>query len=249
MSDTAAQRPAPLLRATDVAAGYGGAPVVKQVSLDAGPGEVVLVIGPNGAGKSTLAKAVNGELRLLGGALSFAGRDIGRLGEVARAALGIGYVPQSRDVFPTLTVAENLQMGGYRLDRRVSAARVEALLARFGQLAALRRRTARQLSGGERKLLGIARALVAEPQLLMLDEPTANLSPAAARTVLHDVAAPLAAAGGAVLLIEQRVALAVEVASWVCVLVDGTVRFSGPVAQFREIPNASTLFFARARRS
>ncbi|MBV9383621.1 MAG: ATP-binding cassette domain-containing protein, partial [Streptosporangiaceae bacterium] len=177
------QATTPLLTGRDITAGYAAVPVVRGVSVDVVPGEVTLVIGPNGAGKSTLIKALNGELRLMAGSVHLAGEDISRLSEDLRAARGLGYVPQSRDVFPTLTVTENLEMGGYRLPPAETAARIAEIFARFPQLAALRRRTAATLSGGERKLLAIARALVARPTALMLDEPTANLAPAVARQV------------------------------------------------------------------
>jgi branched-chain amino acid transport system ATP-binding protein len=237
-------RPSPLLIARDVTAGYGAVPVIRDVSVQVAPGEVVLVIGPNGAGKSTLIKALNGELALMTGSVHLAGSDISRLSEDLRAARGLGYVPQSRDVFPTLTVTENLEMGGYRLRPALVADRLAEIFDRFPSLARLRRRPAQTLSGGERKLLAIARALVAQPTALMLDEPTANLAPPVASRVLTEVLAGLAESGTAVLLIEQRIALALDVASWVDVLVDGTPRFAGPAAEFRALPDMGAVFFA-----
>jgi branched-chain amino acid transport system ATP-binding protein len=237
-------RPSPLLIARDVTAGYGAVPVIHGVSVQVAPGEVVLVIGPNGAGKSTLIKALNGELALMTGSVHLAGSDVSRLSEDLRAARGLGYVPQSRDVFPTLTVTENLEMGGYRLRPAMVADRLAEIYDRFPSLARLRRRHAQTLSGGERKLLAIARALVAQPTALMLDEPTANLAPAVASRVLTEVVAGLAESGTAVLLIEQRIALALDVASWVDVLVDGTPRFAGPAAEFRALPDMGAVFFA-----
>ena len=237
-------RPQPLLSAKQITAGYGAVPVISGVSVDAAPGEVVLVIGPNGAGKSTLIKSLNGELALMSGSVHLAGADISGLSENLRAARGLGYVPQSKDVFPTLTVRENLEMGGYRLPPREAQARLAEILTRFPQLARLHKRLAQTLSGGERKLLAIARALVPEPSALMLDEPTANLSPAVATVVLEEVVTGLAGAGRAVLLIEQRIALALDVATWVYVLVDGKPRFSGPVAEFKALPDMGAVFFA-----
>jgi branched-chain amino acid transport system ATP-binding protein len=242
-------RPSPLLSACEVTAGYGAVPVVRGVSLDVAPGEVALVIGPNGAGKSTLIKALNGELPLMSGSVTLDGADISRLTEDLRAARGLGYVPQSRDVFGSLTVTENLEMGGYRLPQQVAAERIAEIFDRFPSLAKLRKRLAQTLSGGERKLLAIARALVAQPTALMLDEPTANLAPAVARRVLTEVVAGLAESGTAVLLIEQRIALALDVASWVYVLADGTPRFAGPAAEFRALPNMGAVFFAHADES
>jgi branched-chain amino acid transport system ATP-binding protein len=234
-----------MLSARGVTAGYGAVPVIRDVSVDAFPGEVALVIGPNGAGKSTLIKALNGELELMAGSVSLAGEDISGLTEDQRAARGLGYVPQSRDVFGTLTVTENLEMGGYRLPPDVVTERVGEIFDRFATLAKLRKRLAQTLSGGERKLLAIARALVAQPSALMLDEPTANLAPAVATRVLAEVVAGLAEGGAAVLLVEQRIALALDVASRVYVLVDGVPRFTGAAAEFRALPDMGAVFFAR----
>jgi branched-chain amino acid transport system ATP-binding protein len=234
-----------MLSAREVTAGYGAVPVIRDVSVDAVPGEVALVIGPNGAGKSTLIKALNGELGLMSGSVLLGGEDISRLSEDQRAARGLGYVPQSKDVFGTLTVTENLQMGGYRFPRDVVAERLTEIFDRFPSLAKLRKRLAQTLSGGERKLLAIARALVARPTVLMLDEPTANLAPAVASRVLGEVVAGLAESGAAVLLVEQRIALALDAASWVYVLVDGAPRFAGTAAEFRALPDMGAVFFAR----
>jgi len=242
-------RPQALLSARDITAGYGAVPVIRDVSVDAAAGEVALVIGPNGAGKSTLIKALNGELPLMSGSVLLAGEDISRLTEDQRAVRGLGYVPQSRDVFGTLTVTENLQMGGYRLPQHVVTARVSEIFDRFPSLAQLRKRLGQTLSGGERKLLAIARALMAQPTVLMLDEPTANLAPAVATRVLGEVVAGLADSGAAVLLVEQRIALALDAASWVYVLVDGMPRFAGPVGEFRALPDMGAVFFARGPRT
>jgi len=234
-----------MLSASDVTAGYGAVPVIRDVSVDAFPGEVALVIGPNGAGKSTLIKALIGELGLMSGSVLLNGEDISRLSEDQRAVRGLGYVPQSRDVFGTLTVTENLQMGGYRLPRDVTAERLSEIFDRFPTLGKLRKRLAQTLSGGERKLLAIARALVAQPTVLMLDEPTANLAPAIAGRVLGEVVAGLAGSGAAVLLVEQRIALALDAASHVYVLVDGAPRFTGTAAEFRALPDMGAVFFPR----
>jgi branched-chain amino acid transport system ATP-binding protein len=239
----------PLLALRGVSAGYRGVPVVQDVSLEVRAGEVSLVVGPNGAGKSTLVKSVIGELSLLAGTISFDGTDITSLGEERRCAAGLGYVPQIRDVFPTLSVVENLEVGAYRLRARESRVAVQAMLERFPQLGHLRHRKARQLSGGERKLLAIARGLIANPKLLILDEPTANLSPKVARMVLEDVVAGLAGAGHGILLIEQRVALASARAARVTVLVDGRVRYAASGEEFRALPDVGAIFFGSERAS
>jgi branched-chain amino acid transport system ATP-binding protein len=232
-----------LLDISGLSAGYRGVPVVQDVSLSVAASEVALVVGPNGAGKSTFVKAVIGELSLMGGRIVFDQTDVTRWGEERRAVSGLGYVPQTRDVFPTLTVSENLEVGAYRLKPREAKRAVAEALDRFPQLATLRHRKARQLSGGERKLLAVARALMANPKLLILDEPTANLSPKVARMVLDEIVGGLTAAGRGVLLIEQRVALAAEIAARVTVLVDGKVRYSASGGEFRAIPDAGALFF------
>ncbi len=236
----------PLLRAVDIAAGYGREPIVKGIGLDVHRGQAALVMGPNGAGKSTFVKAVTGELPLLSGAVFLRGVDVSRWGEERRAAAGVGYVPQVRDVFPGLTVQENLEMGGYRLDRVRVREQIAKVLDTFPQLKSFLRRQARQLSGGERKLVGVARALVPDPELIILDEPTANLSPRVAESVLEQVVTGLSRLNRGVLLIEQRVAVALERANTVLVLVDGRHRHSGPAAELRGMTDLSDLFFGRS---
>jgi len=228
-----AARPESYLDALEITSGYNKIPIVRDVTVKVGLSEIVLIMGPNGAGKSTLVKAITGKLALLGGRVLLDGEDISRTKEDERAKLGIGYVPQSGDVFPTLTVQENLEMGGYCWPRRQVRKHVDEVLDQFPTLRPLRRRAARTLSGGERKTLGIARALVADPRLLILDEPTSNLSPMIASTVLHDVVDRLAAAGRAILLIEQRVALGLEVAHWGYVLAGGQTRFEASGDELR----------------
>ncbi|MDR0341968.1 MAG: ABC transporter ATP-binding protein [Nocardiopsaceae bacterium] len=238
-------RPAPFLSASGISAGYDRVPVITNVGLDVGLGEIALVMGPNGAGKSTLVKAMTGELPLLGGTLKLSGADIGRRREEDRVAAGIGCVPQARDVFGPLTVQENLAMGGYRLRGKGLANRQEEMYQIFPQLAGMRRRPARSLSGGERKMLAIARALMARPRLLILDEPTANLAPAIAHSVLHDIVSGLADAGRAIVLVEQRVSLALEVASWGYVLTDGKVRLAASCEELRAMEDLGEMFLGR----
>lgn len=235
-------RLSPYLRGDAITAGYNRVPVVRDVSIQVALGEIVLVMGPNGAGKSTLVKAVTGKLQLMGGSISVAGDDLSKAREEVRAARGIGYVPQSGDVFSTLTVTENLEMGGYRMRPREVRERVEEIFEIFPTLRDLRRRHARTLSGGERKTLGIARALVPRPTLLILDEPTANLSPLIAASVLHEVVESLAGAGAAILLIEQRVSLGLEVATWGYVLTDGRLRLEASAEELSRYEDLSSLF-------
>ena len=236
---------APFLQVVGVTAGYGKVPVVNEITLEVELGEIVLVMGPNGAGKSTLVKAITGELPLLAGRVSLDGADVTRRREEERVAAGIGYVPQTRDVFAPLTVLENLQMGAFRVRSSDVPHRLEEILQLFPALAPLRRRTARTLSGGERKMVAIARALMADPRLLILDEPTSNLAPQIAASVLEGIVGRVAEAGRAVLLIEQRVSLALQIASKGYVLTDGRVRLRGSAEELRTKHDLGALFLGR----
>jgi branched-chain amino acid transport system ATP-binding protein len=246
MSARTARGGTALLNVTDASAGYGKVPVVREASLEVALGEIVLLMGPNGAGKSTLVKAIIGQLPLLGGRISLDGADVSKLREEERIARGVGYVPQTGDVFTPLTVLENLQMGGYRLHAREVAGRLKEVLELFPALAPLTKRTAKTLSGGERKMVAIARALMANPRLLILDEPTSNLAPQIAAGVLERVVSRLAETGRGVLLIEQRVTLALQVASWGYVLTDGQVRLEGSAEELRSKHDLGSLFLGRA---
>ena len=235
--------PEALLRVDSVSAGYRAVKVVSEVSLSVAASDIALVVGPNGAGKSTLVRAIIGELPLLGGSIEFDGVDVSRWDEERRAVSGIGYVPQTRDVFPTLSVTENLEVGGYRLSSRDCRRAIARTFERFPALERLRHRKASQLSGGERKQLAIARALMSEPKVIILDEPTAGLAPRIAHMVLEELVVGLGELGRGVLLIEQRVTLAAAIASHVTVLVDGAVRYAAPGEEFRAVPDVSALFF------
>jgi len=220
-------RPAPSLRAEGVTAGYGGDPVIRDVSIAVGPGEVVAVIGPNGAGKSTLLKALVGILRITTGRVLLGQAEITNRPPEDLARRGIGYVPQVSDIFEPMTALENLEMGGYLLPRRLLHERIPQVARIFPALPPLLKRRADKLSGGERKMLAVARVLMLDPQVLILDEPTANLSPNLADELLRDHVTRLASAGKAVLLVEQRARAAMQVASWASVLVSGATRLEG----------------------
>lgn len=224
-------RPDPLLELDQLAAGYGGVPVVEGVTIQVGRGEVVAVVGPNGAGKSTLLKAITGEIPVLAGRVILDGTDLARLRADRRARQGIGYVPQSRDVFDTLTVADNLRLGGYRLGKSALGAKMAEVLDIFPALKPMQDRIAGRLSGGERKMLAVARTLMAGPSLLILDEPSANLSPEMSKKVLSEQVRRLAETGIGVLVVEQKVFEALAVADWAHVLVAGKPRMAGPPAE------------------
>jgi ABC-type branched-subunit amino acid transport system ATPase component len=221
------ERPAPSLRAEKVTAGYGGVPVIRDVSISVGPGEIVAIIGPNGAGKSTLLKSLVGILRLTGGKVMLGADDVTNHPPEDLARRGVGYVPQVNDIFEPLTVLENLEMGGYLLTAAQVRDRVGQVGAVFPQLPPMLKRRADKLSGGERKMLAIARVLMLDPRVLILDEPTANLSPKLADGLLREHVKRLAGLGKAVLLVEQRARAALQIADWTSVLVSGAVRLEG----------------------
>jgi ABC-type branched-subunit amino acid transport system ATPase component len=218
--------PAPVLEVDRLTAGYGGLPVVREASFTVARGQVVSILGPNGAGKSTLLKGVFGLIDRLGGTVRLMGRDISRLRPDQMVGLGMGYVPQTENVFPSLTVDENLRMGAY-LHRAQIPRRREEVLAVFGDLRGALSRRAGTLSGGQRNMLAMARGLMAAPQVLLLDEPTAGLAPQVAAEVWRKVR-QIAAAGTAVALVEQNVAMALQYSDYAYVLVGGTNRYEAP---------------------
>jgi ABC-type branched-subunit amino acid transport system ATPase component len=235
-------RPEGVLDATGVTAGYGGVPVVRDISITVGAGEVVAIIGPNGAGKSTLLKSLVGILRVTAGSVTVAGEDVTNHPPEDLARRGVGYVPQVQDIFEPLSVLENLEMGGYLLPAAKLPAKVKEVCEVFPALAAMLRRRADKLSGGERKMLAIARVLMLDPRVLILDEPTANLSPKLADGLLRKHVRRLADLGKAVLLVEQRARAALEVANWTQVLVSGLTRLEGRPGELLERPDFEELF-------
>ncbi|GLU32615.1 ABC transporter ATP-binding protein [Trinickia caryophylli] len=219
---------APLLVVAGLRASYGEARVLHGVDLKIGAGEVVALLGRNGAGRSTLAKALVG-LVDREGSVRFDGEELGALPTFEIARRGIGYVAERRDVFPTLTVDENLRLGlrpGMGVQRRVARAALDESYARFPMLAARRRTPAGRLSGGEQQMLALVRALLGRPRLLVVDEPTEGLAPRAVADVM-DCLRAVSAAGGAVLLIEQRFTIAREVAARAAVMGHGRLVFDG----------------------
>jgi ABC-type branched-subunit amino acid transport system ATPase component len=219
-----------------VTAGYGGDPVIRDVSLHVEAGQVVSLVGANGSGKSTLLKSLVGVVRVSAGTVTFGEADLTNQPpeEVARA--GVGYVPQVDDVFAPLTVRENLEMGGYLLRPRQVRARVEAVVAVFPRLGSMLGRPAGKLSGGERKMLAMGRVLMISPSVFLLDEPTANLAPAIARSLLQDQVRRLATGGAAVLVVEQRARAVLAISDHTYVLAGGEVRMSGSPAELAESP-------------
>ncbi len=229
-----------------VTAGYGGLPIIRDVTACVGRGEVVCVIGPNGAGKSTLLKAVVGVLQPMAGEVTLAGTRLDGLRADQVARRGVGYVPQVRDVFEPLTVRENLEMGGYQLPRRAVAERVEEVAVAFPQLAPMLGRPAGNLSGGERKMVAIGRVLMMRPTLVLLDEPTAGLAPQLADRLLSEYVRALAARDVAVLVVEQRAREALAVSDFVYVMAAGVVASAAPAAEILARGDLGDLFLGRA---
>ena len=166
-----------VLTATDLAAGYDGRAIVSAITIEATPGKVISIVGPNGSGKSTLLKSLVGVVKVLDGTVKVGDTVITNMPSEEVAKIGVGYVPQIDDVFPPLSVKENLEIGGYLLKRHEIHDRIEAVLEFFPKLKDMMHRKAGKLSGGERKMLAMGRVLMLSPSVLVLDEPTANLAP------------------------------------------------------------------------
>ena len=236
-----------LLRAEGVVAGYRpDSPILHGVSAEVHRGEVVTIIGPNGAGKSTLVKAIAGLVAVSAGTVRLAGREITNTPAHRLPARGVAYVPQTDNVFGTLTVHENLRVGAAPLPRRAAAARFDTAYAAFPVLGERRDRKARVLSGGQRQMLALARALVPEPELILLDEPTAGLAPRVAAEVL-DLVRGLAARGVAVLMVEQNARAALGVSDRGYVLVEGRNRLEGEAAELAANADLGAVFLGRRR--
>lgn len=229
-----------LLEVEKVSAGYGDVDIVADVSLLVKDGEIVTLIGPNGAGKSTLLKAIVGLVAVRRGRVSFAGRDLAGLSASRVARLGISYVPQGQNVFPSLTVAENLEMGAYLATGPLEPTLAE-VLARFPVLAERRRQRAGNLSGGERQMVAIGMALMLRPRLLILDEPSAGLAPAVVHALFEKIK-EVNRLGIAVLMVEQNAREALSFSHRGYLLVTGRNRLEGPGPALAADPEVRTLF-------
>jgi branched-chain amino acid transport system ATP-binding protein len=210
-----------MLSVTNVVVGYGAHDeVLKGVGMTVAERELVVLIGPNGAGKSTLLKSIAGFLKPREGAITFEGKPIGGLRPREISRQGIAFVPQEANVFPSLSVEANLEIGGY-VDRRATKGRIKSTFARFPVLAERRTQEARTLSGGQRQMLAVAMALMAAPRLMLLDEPSAGLAPAASAE-LFALIKGLHAEGMTVVMVEQNALDALEIADRGYLLVDGS---------------------------
>lgn len=220
-----------LLDAKGVDAGYGTMQVLWGVDLDVRPGETVLLLGANGAGKTTFLKSLVGLIDTRHGSIHLSGQDVTRMRSSDRMRLGMTYMSELA-VFPDLSIEENLRVGAQALGHANPNARAEELYGIFPVLREKRRNAASSLSGGQRKMLGIAKALAAEPKLLVMDEPSAGLSPLLVKEVIQ-VLSRLQKQGLALLIAEQNIGF-LEVATRVFVLEGGRIRFSGTVAEMTD---------------
>jgi branched-chain amino acid transport system ATP-binding protein len=230
---------------SNLSASYGGRRILENVSLLVREAETITVIGPNGAGKSTLLKSIFNLIPWRSGEIRLQGRDILGLAPDRILAAGIAYVPQNRSVFPKLTVEENLRMGGYLLaDKARLAARIDAVRQLFPVLAERAAQLAGTLSGGEQRMLEIARALLMDPKLVMLDEPSIGLAPRMVDAVFQTVRV-LKAQGKAVLMVEQNVRKALAASDRACVMELGEIRLEDQAPALIGDPRVARLYMGR----
>ena len=225
---------------------YGEVPAVRAVSFEVAEGEIVTLIGANGAGKSTTMRGVAGAMLPRRGRIVFEGRDVTRMPAHQRAAAGIALVPEGRRVFPALSVRENLEMGGfkYRKDRRKVNALIERAMDGFPRLRERAAQPAGTLSGGEQQMLALSRALMSEPRLLCMDEPSLGLAPIIVQEIFRSIRA-VNAAGTSILLVEQNARYALETASRGYVLQTGSIIASGTCADLKQDERVKEAYLGR----
>jgi branched-chain amino acid transport system ATP-binding protein len=233
---------APTLTTAALVAGYEPTlPIVNGIDLAVAPGDFVTIMGPNGAGKSTFVKAIAGTVPIHSGRVLLGDFDLTRTDLHQRVRHGLAFVPQTENIFAKMSIADNLELAAQVLGPSLRRPRVDAMYAMFPDLASRPRMPAGRLSGGQRQMLAIARTLVVEPSVLILDEPSAGLSP----KMVADVFATLTrinAQGVSILLVEQNVRAALAVARTAVVLVEGRIRHHGPAAELRDSPRLYELF-------
>ena len=225
-----------MLEISSLRAGYGAIEVLRGVDLKVGAGEIVALLGSNGAGKSTLNNTISGLYRPFGGTIRFDGRDIAGAPSMRIVEAGLVQVPEGRRVFPTLAVRDNLELGSYRRGKAARAQNLERMLAIFPRLKERLTQSAGTLSGGEQQMLAIGRGLMAEPRLLILDEPSLGLSPLLVEE-MFGLIGRLNQQGLAILLVEQNVVQSLGVAHRAYVLENGRIALSGNAAELAQHPD------------
>lgn len=233
-----------LLSLSSVVAGYGRVPILTGVDVAIGPADIGVIVGPNGAGKSTALKAVFGLLTVSGGSISFEDHDITNMRSDKLVPLGLSYVPQERNIFPTMSVVENLQMGAFTRDDDFNPT-IESVFEMFPPLREKRRQRAGELSGGQRQMVAIGRALMSEPRLLLLDEPSAGLSPRYVLEIFERIV-EINKQGVAVLMVEQNARQALEIADLGFVLANGRNHVTGTGAELIADPEVAKSFLGGA---
>jgi branched-chain amino acid transport system ATP-binding protein len=236
-----------ILDAEALEAGYEpGAPIVRGVSFKVMPGEIVAVLGPNGAGKSTLIKAISGLVSKFSGRVTLDGADItaAKVHELARR--GLGFVPQTENVFTLMSVADNMRIAADVLPKASRAEQIDAMFELFPDLARQRQLAAGRLSGGQRQMLAVARALIAKPHILMLDEASAGLSPKLVGQVFSKLA-EIRARGITILMVEQNAKAALALADRALILVEGKIAHEGPAKAIAANPSIGRLYLGAGR--
>lgn len=238
-----AEPPEAVLSTTALTAGYGGPPIIEDISLTIRAGQITAIVGPNGAGKSTLLKALVGVLRVSRGDVYVQGQKTTNTPPEKLVKRGLGYVPQVSNVFPDLTVRENMEMGAYTRRRGVDA-RIDELCELFPDLGASLRRRAGMLSGGQRSMLAMARALMLKPVVMLLDEPSAGLSPLL-QDALWEQIERISATGVGICVVEQNTRRTLRHAHWAYILVLGRNRLDGPAQELLHDESVVELYIGR----
>jgi ABC-type branched-subunit amino acid transport system ATPase component len=238
-----AEPPGVVLSTERLTAGYGGPPIIEDISLTVIAGKITAIVGPNGAGKSTLLKALSGVLRVSRGEVYVQGKKTTNTPPEKLVKRGLGYVPQVSNIFPDLTVRENMEMGAYTRRRGVDA-RIDELCELFPDLGTSLRRRAGMLSGGQRSMLAMARALMLKPAVMLLDEPSAGLSPLL-QAALWEQIERISATGVGICVVEQNTRRTLRHAHWGYILVLGRNRLDGPAQELLHDESVVELYIGR----